>query len=45
MKHLLNDPSLWRDAAFIDGKWLAETAHGHCAVHNPADGTPLPMSL
>jgi len=41
MKHLLNDPSLWRDAAFIDGKWLAETAHGHCAVHNPADGTPL----
>jgi len=41
MKHLLKDPSLWREAAYIDGEWLAETPHGRYAPHNPADGTLL----
>jgi succinate-semialdehyde dehydrogenase/glutarate-semialdehyde dehydrogenase len=41
MKHLLQDPSLWREAAHINGEWLTETPHGRCAVHNPADGVLL----
>lgn len=41
MKHLLKDPTLWREAAYIDGEWLTETPHGRYAVHNPADGALL----
>lgn len=41
MKHLLEDPTLWREAAFIGGAWLAGTPHGRYAVHNPADGSLL----
>ncbi len=32
----LNDPSLLRQACFIDGEWVE--ASGHLAVHNPANG-------
>ena len=41
MKHLLKDAGLWRDAAFIDGEWIAQTAHGRYALHSPADGALL----
>jgi succinate-semialdehyde dehydrogenase/glutarate-semialdehyde dehydrogenase len=41
MTHLLNDPSLWREAAYVNGQWLAETPHGRYALHNPADGSRL----
>ncbi|WP_155624792.1 hypothetical protein [Burkholderia vietnamiensis] len=27
MKHLINDPSLWREAAFIGGEWISSSAH------------------
>jgi succinate-semialdehyde dehydrogenase/glutarate-semialdehyde dehydrogenase len=36
MKHLLKDPSLWREGALIDGRWVTETPHGHYPLHNPA---------
>jgi succinate-semialdehyde dehydrogenase/glutarate-semialdehyde dehydrogenase len=41
MRHLLKDSTLWREAAYINGEWLAETPHGRYAVHNPADGARL----
>ena len=41
MKHLLKDATLWREAAYIGGEWLAETPHGRYALHNPADGALL----
>ena len=41
MRHLLKDPTLWREAAYIGGEWLAETPHGRYALHNPADGSRL----
>ena len=41
MKILLKDPTLWREAALIDGKWITETAHGSTPVHNPATGELL----
>jgi succinate-semialdehyde dehydrogenase/glutarate-semialdehyde dehydrogenase len=41
MQHLLKDAALWREAAYIDGQWLAETPHGRHALHNPADGARL----
>lgn len=41
MQHLLKDPTLWREAAYIGGEWLTETPHGHYALHNPADGARL----
>ncbi len=41
MKHLLKDATLWRDAAYIGGEWLAETPHGRYTLHNPADGALL----
>jgi len=41
MKQLLKDAGLWRDAAFIGGEWIAQTAHGRYALHNPADGSRL----
>ena len=37
----LNDPTLWRTAAYINGEWLSQTPHGTYALHNPADGTQL----
>lgn len=40
-KQLLKDPSLWREAAFIDGQWLADTGHGHYSLRNPANGEVL----
>jgi succinate-semialdehyde dehydrogenase/glutarate-semialdehyde dehydrogenase len=41
MKHWLNDPALWRAAAFIGGEWVDETPHGRYALHNPADRSML----
>ncbi|WP_340053286.1 NAD-dependent succinate-semialdehyde dehydrogenase [Pseudomonas sp. JAI120] len=41
MKHLLKDPTLWRDGAYIAGEWLAETPHGHYTLRNPVDQTVL----
>jgi succinate-semialdehyde dehydrogenase/glutarate-semialdehyde dehydrogenase len=41
MKHLLKDAGLWREAAFIGGEWVEQTAHGRYALHNPADGSQL----
>ena len=41
MKHLLKDATLWREAAYIGGAWLAETPHGRYTVNNPADGSRL----
>ncbi|CAN7741284.1 NAD-dependent succinate-semialdehyde dehydrogenase [Variovorax sp. LjRoot290] len=41
MKHLLKDATLWREAAFISGEWVAATPHGRYALHNPADGSRL----
>jgi succinate-semialdehyde dehydrogenase/glutarate-semialdehyde dehydrogenase len=38
---LLNDPSLWRQAAFINGEWVKQTPHGTYAVCNPANGEVL----
>lgn len=34
----LNDPSLRRTGAFIDGEWVAETPHGTYELRNPATG-------
>ena len=41
MKHLLKDTTLWREAAYIGGAWVAETPHGRYAVNNPADRSRL----
>ncbi|MGN6261126.1 MAG: NAD-dependent succinate-semialdehyde dehydrogenase [Ralstonia sp.] len=41
MKHLLKDPTLWREAAFIAGEWVESTPHGRYALHNPADQSLL----
>jgi succinate-semialdehyde dehydrogenase/glutarate-semialdehyde dehydrogenase len=41
VKHLLKDPALWREAAFIAGEWITETPHGRYALSNPADGSVL----
>jgi succinate-semialdehyde dehydrogenase/glutarate-semialdehyde dehydrogenase len=41
MRHLLKDPTLWREAAYIGGEWLTETPHGRYVLHNPADGSRL----
>jgi succinate-semialdehyde dehydrogenase/glutarate-semialdehyde dehydrogenase len=41
MKHLLKDPTLWHEAAFIAGDWVTETPHGRYALCNPADGSVL----
>ncbi len=38
---LLQDAGLWKEAALIDGQWLATTPHGTSPLHNPADGTLL----
>ncbi|WP_020655776.1 NAD-dependent succinate-semialdehyde dehydrogenase [Massilia niastensis] len=41
MKSLLKDPTLWREAALIGGRWIAETPHGRYALRNPANGELL----
>lgn len=41
MQHLLQDPTLYRNAACVGGVWVDHTAHGHYTVHNPADGEAL----
>ena len=41
MTHLLKDPTLWRDGAYIAGEWLTETPHGHYTLRNPVDQTVL----
>ena len=38
---MLNDPTLWRTGAYIDGQWLGETAHGTYDLRNPATGEVL----
>lgn len=38
---LLNDRSLWRQGAFINGEWIGQTSHGTYAVRNPASGEVL----
>lgn len=38
---LLKDPTLWKTSAFINGQWLAETAHGTYSLSNPATGKEL----
>ena len=37
----LNDNSLWREAAYINGEWINSTAHGKYALKNPATGKTL----
>lgn len=41
MKHLLKDPSLWQEAALINGRWISETPHGHYELRNPANNQVL----
>lgn len=38
---VLNDPTLWKTGAFINGEWLQETPHGRYSLHNPATGLEL----
>jgi succinate-semialdehyde dehydrogenase / glutarate-semialdehyde dehydrogenase len=40
-KNLLKDPGLWREAALINGEWIAETPHGFAELRNPATGALL----
>jgi succinate-semialdehyde dehydrogenase/glutarate-semialdehyde dehydrogenase len=35
---VLRDPRLFREASYVDGGWLASTAHDAIAVDNPATG-------
>ncbi|WP_100412336.1 NAD-dependent succinate-semialdehyde dehydrogenase [Acidovorax sp. 69] len=41
MNSILKDPSLWREAALIDGEWIAATPHGTTELRNPANGDLL----
>lgn len=41
MQHLLKDPTLWREAALIDGEWVKETPNGLSELRNPANGELL----
>ncbi|MBC2664235.1 NAD-dependent succinate-semialdehyde dehydrogenase [Novosphingobium flavum] len=41
MNHMLNEATLWRNGALIDGRWLTETPHGSYGVVNPATGEVL----
>lgn len=41
MKHLLKDPTLWREGAYIGGAWVYETSHGKYTLRNPVDQTAL----
>lgn len=40
-KQLLKDSTLWREAALINGEWVAKTAHGTYPLYNPATGELL----
>ncbi|UVE19171.1 NAD-dependent succinate-semialdehyde dehydrogenase [Pseudomonas sp. LS44] len=40
-QELLKDKMLWRQAAFINGQWVEQTAHGKYALRNPATGEML----
>lgn len=37
----LNDKSLWKTGAYIDGAWLTDTGHGSYELRNPATGDVL----
>src|SRR5882757_8056116 len=37
----LNDQSLLRHAAYVDGRWVESIAHGRYPLHNPANGEML----
>jgi succinate-semialdehyde dehydrogenase / glutarate-semialdehyde dehydrogenase len=41
MRHLLKDPSLWREGAYVAGEWINSTPHGSYTLRNPADNQPL----
>ena len=41
MKSLLKDSGLWRDGAFVGGRWLHHTPHGCYTLRNPANGEVL----
>lgn len=41
MRQLLEDPALFRTAAFIAGRWVDATAHGSYTLRNPATGEDL----
>ena len=41
MTATLNDPTLFKSAAYVDGLWLAEGARGSYALHNPSTGQKL----
>ena len=41
MRTLLKDPDLFREAALVNGEWLATTAHGTYDLRNPATGELL----
>jgi succinate-semialdehyde dehydrogenase / glutarate-semialdehyde dehydrogenase len=41
MKTLLKDPSLWKEAALINGRWVSATPHGTYDLRNPANGELL----
>lgn len=38
---MLNDQTLWRTGAYIDGAWVNETPHGTYDLRNPATGEVL----
>lgn len=37
----LDDPGLWRSAAYVDGQWITEGGDGSTPLHNPSTGTLL----
>lgn len=41
MRHLLKDPTLWKEAALINGEWVTQTPHGSYVLHTPATGEVL----
>jgi delta 1-pyrroline-5-carboxylate dehydrogenase len=41
MHHLLKDPSLFRAAAYVGGKWIEQTPHGMYTLRNPANDAVL----
>jgi len=41
MRHLLKNQDLFREAALIDGQWIADTPHGYSELRNPATGDLL----
>ncbi|WP_066555896.1 NAD-dependent succinate-semialdehyde dehydrogenase [Croceicoccus bisphenolivorans] len=38
---ILDDRSLWKTAAYIDGAWVGETPHGTYQLTNPANGAVI----